>query len=116
MEKCQKRLVAALILITAAALCGAGVMLFFQISQPVFFYNYGSYQLLEDSQADNPNCWKFTLKYIANLDDRRTVTDIEFPEAENKNLNITVSEEVPESQKASTETMFKTSVVMRYTA
>lgn len=105
MEKCHKRLVAALILITAAALCGAGVILFFQISRPVFFYNYGSYQLLEDSQADNPDCWRFTLKYIANMDDRSTVTDIEFPEAENKNLSVTVSEEKPESQTASVETM-----------
>lgn len=101
MEKCQKRLVAALILITAAALCGAGVILLFQISRPVFFYNYGSYQMGEDAQGADPDEWVFTLKYIANVDDRRTVSNIEFPEADVSQVTIAASEQAPEPLRAS---------------
>lgn len=92
MIKCKRRVIAAIIIITAAALCLTGIIFLLRVDQPVFFYTYGSYPMQTDPGSSGQECAVFNLKYVTNIEDTGTVTGIDFPEAADKKLVFTASE------------------------
>lgn len=92
MTKCKRRVIAAMIIIAAGALCLTGVIFLLRIDQPVFFYTYGSYPMTEDPGNSGQEHVTFYLNYITNIEDPCQVVGIDFPEAAEKSLSFSVFE------------------------